>query len=511
MSARFRRVLVVDDERFFRDAIQDVLSAAGLECILAADGPEALELAEEPSIGAVVLDVRLPGPDGLEVLRRLREMRPHLPVIMLSAHQDQAYVLEALRTGACDYLAKPLHEEELVLAVRRALEGFEHAATSDKLRDRLAHLQQSVARLGALARDDAHIEAVHAGLAEAVADVLVADKTSLMLLDGDGSELRVAAATGRKLEPGEFTPVPVGEGVAGLALARSEPLLVTEVSDDERFAGRDTQDRYRTHSFAVAPIVAGDRALGVLCATDAREGGLLDAEDLALLRILAEQAAQVLSVAEVTAALAAAAGNAREPEPEVSLDGLTAPLVVDDASDEGELARAVCEAVVAEVEPGRVLAGALAAVGPALGASSAAVFLRDPAGELAREAEWCDEGGGDRVRLALGVGLTGTVLETGRPVVTDDPSADPRFQAGVDTPANERPGPLMCLPLVFRGKTLGVFRAFPATAGQASPRVGEVLGAALSAAVRTVLLYRSLVESIEEVARVRREARDPSA
>jgi GAF domain-containing protein len=238
---------------------------------------------------------------------------------------------------------------------------------------------------------------------------------------------------------------------------------------------------------------------------------LLDAEDLALLRILAEQAAQVLSVAEVTAALAAAAGNAREPEPEVSLDGLTAPLVVDDASDEGELARAVCEAVVAEVEPGRVLAGALAAVGPALGASSAAVFLRDPAGELAREAEWCDEGGGDRVRLALGVGLTGTVLETGRPVVTDDPSADPRFQAGVDTPANERPGPLMCLPLVFRGKTLGVFRAFPATAGQASPRVGEVLGAALSAAVRTVLLYRSLVESIEEVARVRREARDPSA
>ena len=104
MSARFRRVLVVDDERFFRDAIQDVLSAAGLECILAADGPEALELAEEPSIGAVVLDVRLPGPDGLEVLRRLvAEASDHLEaggVLALEIDPRQAPALQQLCTDA---------------------------------------------------------------------------------------------------------------------------------------------------------------------------------------------------------------------------------------------------------------------------------------------------------------------------------------------------------------------------------------------------------------------------
>jgi hypothetical protein len=62
------------------------------------------------------------------------------------------------------------------------------------------------------------------------------------------------------------------------------------------------------------------------------------------------------------------------------------------------------------------------------------------------------------------------------------------------------------LPLRFRGKTLGIFRAFAASAAAASPHTQEVLGAALSAAVRNVLLYRSLVESIEEVAQVRKES-----
>ena len=93
-----------------------------------------------------------------------------------------------------------------------------------------------------------------------------------------------------------------------------------------------------------------------------------------------------------------------------------------------------------------------------------------------------------------------------RAVATDEPQADPRFDPDVDTPESGEARPLLCLPLVFRAKTLGVLRAFPTTPGRTSPRTGEVVGAALSAAVRNVLLYRSLVESIDEVARARREA-----
>jgi hypothetical protein len=95
-------------------------------------------------------------------------------------------------------------------------------------------------------------------------------------------------------------------------------------------------------------------------------------------------------------------------------------------------------------------------------------------------------------------------------VATDEPSRDPRFDAQVDTPAAGEIGPFLCLPMRFRGKTLGVFRAFLAPPARTSPRAGEVLTAALSTVVRNVLLYRSLVDSIEEVARARRESRDPS-
>jgi CheY-like chemotaxis protein/GAF domain-containing protein len=488
MAGRTRKVLVVDDERFFRESIQETLQSAGIECLLASDGTEALASADHPAVGAVVLDVRLPGMDGLEVLRRLRERRPRLPVIMLSAHQDQ----EALRQGAADYLAKPLHEEELVLAVRRALESFGHAATSDRLRERLGALQEGVARLAGLARGGAGaVEELRSALPEVVAQVLDAEKTSLMLLDESGQKLVVAAAVGRTLSPEDFDPVPVGEGVAGLALARREPLLVTELGNDARFAGRKTGERYRSHSFAVAPILAGERALGALCATDTREGGPLDAEDLALLRILAEQAPAWL--------------EPPAPPPTERAIAIEAP--AREGADEAELARSVCEAVLSEVEPARVLAAALAAAGPALGAECAALFLREASGELVREAEWSAGGAADRERLAPGKGLTGTALETCRPIVTDEPGRDPRFDPGVDTPASGAAEPFVCLPLRFRGKSLGVFRAFLAEPGRASPRTGEVLGAALSSAVRAALLYRNLAASIEEVARVRREAR----
>ncbi|MEN8181944.1 MAG: GAF domain-containing protein, partial [Myxococcota bacterium] len=113
----------------------------------------------------------------------------------------------------------------------------------------------------------------------------------------------------------------------------------------------------------------------------------------------------------------------------------------------------------------------------------------------------------DRPTLPPGRGLTGTVLETRCPIPASDPGSDPRFDADVDTPADGKPGPFLCVPVSFRGRSLGVFRAFPGSPEGISARTAEVLASSLSAAVRNVLLYRSLLGSIDEVARVRRDAR----
>jgi GAF domain-containing protein len=331
--------------------------------------------------------------------------------------------------------------------------------------------------------------------------VLGATRTSLLLVEPEGGALRVAAAHGAKVPPEEMDPVRVGEAVAGLALARGEALLVADVATDERFAGRVPVERYASRSFAVAPLVAG-RPLGVLCATDRPAGAPFDEDDLALLRILAVQTARMLLPAGRDAERAAG-----DLEAAAAAEGGFAADALAGRSDDAELARAVCEALTAEVDPGRLLEAVLRAVAERLGAAPVSLFLAPPGdGPLAREAE-CDGGRrADRATLARGRGLTGAVFETGRLVASDAPQSDPRFDPAADTPEDGRPGPLLCGPLRFRGKTLGVFRVFPERAETAAPATGEVLAAALSAAVRNVLLYRSLVDTIEEVAQARRDA-----
>jgi hypothetical protein len=149
----------------------------------------------------------------------------------------------------------------------------------------------------------------------------------------------------------------------------------------------------------------------------------------------------------------------------------------------------------------------LAAVATGVRAAPVSLYLASRDGrELLLEGQCERSGPADRPRLPVDVGLTGTVLQTGRLVATDAPERDSRFDPEVDTPESGTAGPLLCIPVHFRTKTLGVMRVFPLDGGHASARTGEILTAAISAVVRNVFMYRSLLESVDEVARARREA-----
>lgn len=490
------RVLVVDDERFFREAIRESLTEAGIDCEAASSGEEALVAARDPHVGVVVLDVGLGEAGGIDVLRRLRSERPALRVIVLSAHHDHELVLEALRLEASDYLAKPLHDEELVLAVRRALAGYDVESSWRRLRERLRRLEGALARLVAEGGDALDAEGLARLAAGAVAEVLDAGKTSVMLLDEEQGELRVAAATGSVLSADEMDPVALGEGVAGVALSLGEALLVDDVYSDARFADRVVRERYESASLAVAPLRGEGRALGVLCATD-RMGGVPFGEDeLSLLRILAIPVTErLLRAGEARGAAApdlapATAGDEAQPQ----------------AAGDAELARELCEVLTLEIEPERVYAGVLRRAAEAVGASTVALHLLDNArGELVLEREFDALGQPDRPRLPRTRGLTGTALQTGVLVAAPHPERDPRFDPDVDTLRDGEARPLLCVPLRLRGKVLGVLRAFPEDPADTSARRGELLGAGISAAVRNVLLYRSLLETIDELAEARRE------
>jgi two-component system response regulator MprA len=116
------KILVVDDERAVRDSLRRALELQGYQVDLAADGAEALALLEpngQPD--AVVLDILMPGMDGLEVCRRIRENGNEVPVLMLTARDAVGDRVAGLDAGADDYLVKPFALEELLARIRALL------------------------------------------------------------------------------------------------------------------------------------------------------------------------------------------------------------------------------------------------------------------------------------------------------------------------------------------------------------------------------------------------------
>ena len=113
-------VLLVDDARDFTDYTSRRLTARGMEVYVAYRGEEALDLLEAQSIDVVVLDVLMPGPDGIDVLREMRARHPKLPVVMLTGHGTVAAAGEGKKLGAVAFLLKPCDFDELLAAIQDA-------------------------------------------------------------------------------------------------------------------------------------------------------------------------------------------------------------------------------------------------------------------------------------------------------------------------------------------------------------------------------------------------------
>ena len=141
------RLLVVEDDHAIADAIARRLVSAGYQVDTVHDGPAAVRACEETRYGAVVLDVSLPGFDGLEVCRRVQAREP-IPVIMVTARDEEADRLVGLGVGADDYLVKPFSPRELVARVAALLRRVERAEAMA-----LAARDTPITRVGAIEID----------------------------------------------------------------------------------------------------------------------------------------------------------------------------------------------------------------------------------------------------------------------------------------------------------------------------------------------------------------------
>ncbi len=156
------KVMVVDDHRIVREGLRQVLADyEGIRVVAeAADGPQALQLIrqsfaapDDAGLDVVLLDIALPGRDGLEVLKQIKAEWPGLPVIMLSTYPDKQFAVRCIRAGAAGYLNKSADPDDIVAALRKAASGGKY-------------LTSAVAELLASAISEPRAQAPHESLSQ---------------------------------------------------------------------------------------------------------------------------------------------------------------------------------------------------------------------------------------------------------------------------------------------------------------------------------------------------------
>ncbi len=130
-----RRILIADDEKNMRWVLEETLSKDGYEVIQAKDGKEALEAVSKTPPDLMVLDHKMPAPDGMAVLREVRGKGLTFPIIMLTAHGNVQTAVEAMKAGASEYLTKPFDLDELKLAIDKAVRVADLAEEVEHLRE----------------------------------------------------------------------------------------------------------------------------------------------------------------------------------------------------------------------------------------------------------------------------------------------------------------------------------------------------------------------------------------
>ena len=116
-----QRILIVDDEESIRASLRKLLEYKGYEPLLAEDGPTALQILAEQAVDVMLLDIKMPRMDGIEVLQKVRAQHAELSVIMISAHGTIETAVECTKHGAFDFLEKPWDQERLLLTIRNAV------------------------------------------------------------------------------------------------------------------------------------------------------------------------------------------------------------------------------------------------------------------------------------------------------------------------------------------------------------------------------------------------------
>lgn len=113
-------ILIIDDERSIRNTMKDILEFEGHSCVLAEDGPKGIDAVSKSAFDIVFCDIKMPEMDGIEVLEKIQELAPEVPVVMISGHGTIDTAVECLKKGAYDFIQKPLDLNRILITLKNA-------------------------------------------------------------------------------------------------------------------------------------------------------------------------------------------------------------------------------------------------------------------------------------------------------------------------------------------------------------------------------------------------------
>ena len=297
------RILLVDDEQYIREALSEYLVAINNHHVVtAANGEEAVAQFASDAFDCAFLDLKMPGMSGVELLARLREIDPYLPVVIMTGFPSLDAAIDTMRQGASDFLIKPFNLSQVKVTLERVVR--EHRLLSENLRlgERVKHqekIEKLNLELSRRVREQNILhqisesmdrlqtsEDIYQGMADLAVKYLEVEKAAVILSDRANSQLLIIAEQG-------FGPQAVGriaglhgQGVCGKVAAEAQPMLGRPGMDLALASVLPCRGDY-----LCLPIKIREEVFGVMLVAD-KQGGLpFKGEDIFLTRFLLDKAA----------------------------------------------------------------------------------------------------------------------------------------------------------------------------------------------------------------------------
>ncbi|HXC61943.1 MAG TPA: HD domain-containing phosphohydrolase [Nitrospiria bacterium] len=288
-----QRILVVDDEPFIIELCQRFLTAAGYTVQTALSGEEALRLFKPYRPDLVLTDIRMPGMNGLELIQEVKQQETNLAIVVITGHGTLSTAIETMKEGVLGFVIKPFTEDELLSAVKQALEKAALVKENMRLRSLMPLFEASKSLVSEL-----NLDRLLDNVVAMVKKETNADRVSIMLLDPVTKSLTVKAFVGfPTIIPQKLHRV-IGNGIAGRVAQTGQPLFIDRAQVQDTELADFLKDEDISSALSV-PLISQGITTGVLNVAMLREGQLFTQSDLELVSILAGQAAAAVENAKL--------------------------------------------------------------------------------------------------------------------------------------------------------------------------------------------------------------------